>query len=41
MVELLRLLPVGQVVAALAVWAQLPLVDVLMAGDAFLRETLK
>jgi len=38
MVELLGLLPVGHVVAALAVGAELPFVDVLMAGYAVLRE---
>ena len=38
MVELLGLLPVGHVVAVLAVGAELPPVDVLMAGHAFLRE---
>ena len=41
MVELLRLLPVGHVVAALAVSAELPFVDILMAGHAVLRESLK
>jgi hypothetical protein len=38
MVELLGLLPVSHVVAALAVGAELPFVDVLMAGYAVLRE---
>jgi hypothetical protein len=38
MVELLGLLPVGHVVAALAVGAELPFVDVFMAGHAILRE---
>ena len=37
MVELLGLFPVGHVVAALAVGAELPFVDVLMAGRAILR----
>lgn len=37
MVELLGLLPVGHVVAALAIGAELPFVDVLMAGCAILR----
>lgn len=37
MIELLRLFPVGHVVAALAIGAELPFVDVLMAGRAVLR----
>ena len=41
MVELLGLLPVGYVVAALAIPAQLPLVHVFMAADAVLGESLK
>ena len=41
MVELLGLFPVGHVVAALAVGAELPFVDVLMAGRAVLREAQK
>ena len=41
MVELLGLFPVGHIVAALAVGAELSLVDVLMAGDAILREAQK
>ena len=41
MVELLGLFPVGHIVAALAVGAELPLVHVLMAGDAILREAQK
>lgn len=36
MVELLCLFPVGDIVALLAVWAELPLVYVLMAGYAVL-----
>jgi len=39
MVELLGLLPVGHIVAALAVGAELPFVDVLMARHAILRES--
>ena len=41
MVELLCVLPVGDVVTALAVGAKLAFVDVLMAGRAFLRKPLK
>ena len=41
MVELLGLLPVGHVVAALAIGAELPFVDVLMAGRAILRKAQK
>ena len=41
MVELLRLLPVGHVVAALTVGAELPFVGILMAGNAILRERQK
>ena len=41
MVELPGLLPVGHVVAALAIGAKLPFVDVLMASHAVLRESLK
>jgi hypothetical protein len=41
MVELLGLFPVCHIVAALAVGAELPLVHVLMAGDAVLREAQK
>jgi len=41
MVELLGLLPVGHIVAALAVGAELAFVDVFMAGHAVLREALK
>jgi hypothetical protein len=41
MVELLGLFPVGHIVAALAIGAELPLVYVLMAGDAILREAQK
>ena len=40
-VELLGLLPVGQVVATLAIGTELSLVDVLMAGDAILRQAHK
>jgi hypothetical protein len=36
-VELLRLLPVGEIVAALAVVTELPFVDVRMASHAVLR----
>ena len=41
MVELLGLFPIGHIVAGLAVGAELPFVDVLMAGDAILREAQK
>ena len=41
MVELLGLFPVGHIVAALAVGAELPFVDVLVAGYAVLREPQK
>ena len=41
MVELLRLLPIGHVVAALTVGAKLPFVGILMAGNAILREPQK
>jgi len=41
MVELLGLFPVGHVVASLAAGAELPFMDVLMAGDAVLREAQK
>lgn len=41
MVELLGLFPVDQIVAALAVGAELAFVDVLMAGRAVLRESQK
>lgn len=39
MIELLGLLPVGHVVAVLAVGAELPFVDVFMASHAVLRES--
>lgn len=38
MIELLGLLPVGHIVAALAVGAELPFVDVFMTGRAVLRQ---
>ena len=41
MVELLGLLPVGHIVATLAVGAELPFVDILMARHAILREPQK
>ena len=41
MVELLGLFPVSQIVAALAVGAELPFVDVRVAGRAVLREPQK
>ena len=41
MVELFGLFPVGHVVAALAIGAKLPFVDILVAGRAVLREAHK